>query len=423
MDDVVIDRDAAPADAYFDTSGDGVPDSDFAVGRGAILVDTSNPGRGTACGLVTDVNAAGNSVRVEFENFITATGATLVLVPAVGYSIQPDVNGVPTLLRNGIALASDVEDLQIAYFIDSDENGQVTTASEYPGSDLSPIDYAAKDTDHSKLREIRFNIVVRSRNTDPSYSEGFVQATENRGVVGCQRRLPPSRLHVDGPSAEHRLPRRRGKRMRSHVMRRRESGSALIITVLVMLLLGAIGISALDTVMRDQQVAGYQNRSSTAFYAAEAGVAQAKDLVRRNVLSGTERARDFADYATPSRSATRRCLSERAADLLRRPRSRAKSRSQSLDESLKIAGAAGSDMRQRHGPALNNFALWKIRVAGQTADGARLAHRGGHAQPDPGWLLGRRLAGRRHSGGVQEMKMTTIRTRRSSPQPRWLPPC
>ena len=43
---------------------------------------------------------------------------------------------------------------------------------------------------------------------------------------------------------------------------------------------------------------------------------------------------------------------------------------QSLDESLKIAGAAGSDMRQGMGPSWNNFALWKIRVAGQTPDGA-----------------------------------------------------
>lgn len=182
LDDVVIDRDAAPNDAYFDTSGDGVKDSDFVVGRGAILVDTSNPGRGTACGLITDVNAAGNQVRVEFENFITA-GGTLVLVPAVGYSVQPDVNGVPTLLRNNITLASDVEDLQVAYFIDSDENGKPKAdGSEYPGSDTA--DYASKDTDHSKLREIRFNIVVRSRNTDPTYIDGFVQATENRGAVG-----------------------------------------------------------------------------------------------------------------------------------------------------------------------------------------------------------------------------------------------
>ena len=41
-----------------------------------------------------------------------------------------------------------------------------------------------------------------------------------------------------------------------------------------------------------------------------------------------------------------------------------------MDESLKVAGAAGSDMRQGMGPRWNNFALWKIRVAGQTPDGA-----------------------------------------------------
>lgn len=179
VDDVVIDRDAAPADAYFDTSGDGVPDSDFVVGRGAILVDTSNPGLGTACGLVTAVNAAGNQVRVDFQNFISG-GGSLVLIPAISYSV--DATG--TLLRNGMALASDVEDLQVAYFIDADENGTITTPSEYPGSDASPVDYLSRYTDHSKLREIRFNIVVRSRSTDPTYSEGFVQATENRGAVG-----------------------------------------------------------------------------------------------------------------------------------------------------------------------------------------------------------------------------------------------
>jgi len=179
LNDVVIDRAAAPKDAYFDTTGDGVPDSDFVVGRGAILVDTSNPGRGTACGLITAVNAAGNQVRVDFQTFITGGGA-LVLIPAIAYSV--DANA--TLLRNGMALASDVEDLQVAYFIDMDEDGKPKADdSEYPGSGASP-DYASKDTDHSKLREIRFNIVVRSRNTDPTYSEGFVQATENRAAGG-----------------------------------------------------------------------------------------------------------------------------------------------------------------------------------------------------------------------------------------------
>lgn len=153
-------------------------------------------------------------------------------------------------------------------------------------------------------------------------------------------------------------------------MRRRESGSALIITVLVMLLLGAIGISALDTVMRDQQVAGYQNRSSTAFYAAEAGISAAKDLVRRNVLSGTERL-DFADSAAPIPIGDTSLYPEGQPEYYGSPEpGSGEDAVESLDESLKIAGAAGSDMRVGMGPSWNNFALWKIRVAGETPEGS-----------------------------------------------------
>ena len=61
---------------------------------------------------------------------------------------------------------------------------------------------------------------------------------------------------------------------------RREGGSALIVTVLLLVLLAVIGLAALDTVTRDQQVAGFQNRSRLALYAAEAGVADAKDRLR-----------------------------------------------------------------------------------------------------------------------------------------------
>lgn len=61
---------------------------------------------------------------------------------------------------------------------------------------------------------------------------------------------------------------------------RREGGSALIVTVLLLVLLGIIGLAALDTVQSDQQVAGFQNRSRMAFYAAEAGVADAKNRLR-----------------------------------------------------------------------------------------------------------------------------------------------
>ncbi|MEB2343674.1 MAG: hypothetical protein OZ948_02935 [Deltaproteobacteria bacterium] len=78
---------------------------------------------------------------------------------------------------------------------------------------------------------------------------------------------------------------------------RRESGSALIVTVLLLVLLGIVGLAALDTVQRDQQVAGFQNRSRLAFYAAEAGVADAKNRLR-DVWS-TDATVAFPDSSTP----------------------------------------------------------------------------------------------------------------------------
>jgi hypothetical protein len=61
---------------------------------------------------------------------------------------------------------------------------------------------------------------------------------------------------------------------------RREGGSALFVAVMMLVLMGFLGLMALDRVTRDQQVAGYMNRSRTAFYAAEAGVAAGRAIVR-----------------------------------------------------------------------------------------------------------------------------------------------
>ena len=64
--------------------------------------------------------------------------------------------------------------------------------------------------------------------------------------------------------------------------RRSESGAALLLTVLVLAFLSLIGLAALGTVTRDQQVAGFQNRRKAAFYAAEAGVAKAMETLTTN---------------------------------------------------------------------------------------------------------------------------------------------
>jgi type II secretory pathway pseudopilin PulG len=189
---------------FYDNSGDGNPDSDFAcnspvancggVGGAVILYDADNPARGTACGQINAIG--GNVVRVEFETSIGGGIGDYMIVPAVRYAIDPDpVTGIPTLMRNQIALATDVEDFQVAWFLDLNGDGD-EDANEYRGSAASAIDYASAGVDHGQLREVRFNLVVRSRNPDPTYSEGFCQTTENRGVAaaadGFRRRVTTS---------------------------------------------------------------------------------------------------------------------------------------------------------------------------------------------------------------------------------------
>lgn len=53
----------------------------------------------------------------------------------------------------------------------------------------------------------------------------------------------------------------------------------LFIAVLLLALMGALGIAALDSATTDRQAAGYYNRSNTALFAADAGVARAMNLI------------------------------------------------------------------------------------------------------------------------------------------------
>lgn len=72
--------------------------------------------------------------------------------------------------------------------------------------------------------------------------------------------------------------------MATHQPRRhpkqREGGFALLVTMVILALVGMVAAASLETVMRDRQVAGYQKRSRSALYAAEAGVASATGIIR-----------------------------------------------------------------------------------------------------------------------------------------------
>lgn len=83
--------------------------------------------------------------------------------------------------------------------------------------------------------------------------------------------------------------------------RRHERGTALVVSMLLLVLLTSIGMAALQTVSRDRQVAGHQKRSQAAFYAAEAGVARARELVRQmgERTEAPTYPTDYPNQATP----------------------------------------------------------------------------------------------------------------------------
>jgi len=203
------------AGAFYDTDGDDVADSDFqfsiapARNGGVIVVDRDDPSSGAACGVITDLDLGTNTITVDF-NVSTAPNsppagaapdgtplgvgaANLVAIPAHVYWINPAVGGgPPQLIRNGMVLASDVEDLQVAMFYDTDDDGVVDgldpdftpppahSATEYPGSAADNAEYESGAWDNSELREVRVTVVARTRAEDPNVAINPALATSVR---------------------------------------------------------------------------------------------------------------------------------------------------------------------------------------------------------------------------------------------------
>lgn len=191
VNDVVLDDAGA---FYADTA------ADFQDGGGAILVDADDPAGGVACGVVLSVSAG--SVRVDFENSLAGVGTRLVLVPAHVYRIDTAA-AEPQLLRNGRAIATGVEDLQIELFFDQDRDGVVDDPAvpdgELPGA-LGADAYEADAYDNRDLREIRIHLVTRTRQEDAEVSFGEFQARGNRvapgGNDGYRRRVHTSTVKL-----------------------------------------------------------------------------------------------------------------------------------------------------------------------------------------------------------------------------------
>lgn len=159
-------------------------DSDFRVGGGVIFANpTATPP--VRCARVTEVDAAGpvfriNVTPVDGTTSFPASTFDWVAVPAHIY----EVDGNQRLLRNGAVLADDVEDLQVAWFYDGNDDGEVA-AGEYLGGFGTQLNLAAlPGGDASLLRELRLNMVIRTAGDDPGNptAAGRGQRKENRSL-------------------------------------------------------------------------------------------------------------------------------------------------------------------------------------------------------------------------------------------------
>ena len=196
LDTLVIEF-SSPDPAY-DTDGDGTADSDFRVGAGVIVSDAGNPDRGTACGTIDAISVGSEQITVTIvTSILTGLGVgsnvvDLVAVPAHVY----EINGNTQLVRNGAVIASDVEDLQIAVFLDDDDDRVVDTG-EYRGDGVGPT-FDPSTEDISTAREVRANLLVRTRLEDPDNADGRYQSSENRAAAatgdGFRRRTYTSTM-------------------------------------------------------------------------------------------------------------------------------------------------------------------------------------------------------------------------------------
>ena len=184
---------------FYDNDGNGIAEADFRVGGGFILGDMANPHRGAACGIVVAASSTQITISQTGGNLIAHIPESdaeeeIVIVPAAHYRINDGAIATGRLERNGDLLAQGVDDIQISFFFDVDDDGVIDAATaEEPGT-LAGNVYNGINWDNSMLKEVRMSLVVRTRATDPDFPNGNFSTFENRvaplgGPDGFRRRV------------------------------------------------------------------------------------------------------------------------------------------------------------------------------------------------------------------------------------------
>ena len=199
-----IDHDAAGvASPSYDVDGNGTLDSDFQPNAGIITYDASETVPGVACAKVSAITPSAVSGSTTFQmdskvlddsgsalpisGNITATQFSNVAslffgaVPAHVYEV---VNN--QLLRDGFVMADGVEDLQIAYLFDIDEDW-IADPGEWRADGIGVTDdFTGVEVD--MIRAVRVSLVMQTRTDDPNpaWKQGRRQAIENHVLTGAE---------------------------------------------------------------------------------------------------------------------------------------------------------------------------------------------------------------------------------------------
>lgn len=144
--------------------------------------------------------------------------------------------------------------------------------------------------------------------------------------------------------------------------RRRESGAALLVSILLLTAMTLIGFASLNTVMRDREVTGATNRSQTALYGADAAVAATLELLRTTPI-GTVKIDDCLTPDVPSGTLPNGV--SYGPDTTASPPPKV-----CLLSAGKICENYGSNWEMGNGGSVYREAIWSVRAQGVAPGGA-----------------------------------------------------
>jgi hypothetical protein len=155
----------------------------------------------------------------------------------------------------------------------------------------------------------------------------------------------------------------RNSGLRAH----REQGSALFIAVGVLVLMGFMGIAALDSVSKDGEIAGLQNQSRTSLFAAQAGLNLGRSFVGdNNVVDERTDLPPFPSQGAPSLLGD---LGLYDREMVRPQFFGDPAEADPIKYEKEGKLAPGTDIREGGQKLVET--LWKISVTGQSPNGSR----------------------------------------------------